>query len=187
MTRLPSIWKFVLGVVMLIGSLRAAEHDVDFRNFTYPLPLHPSVPDHLRWMNSDIKTQKVNLTRGQYESQGSTITLDEILFGYVTMSKQSDAMVVLTYHTGGTAQWKYVYVFNFTDGDARLIDWFETGSRADAGLYRIYPSNGEFTIDLFDPDAREGDCCSTGYISTIYKWQNGKFVVSGKPKHGHVQ
>ena len=91
-------------------------------------------------------------------------------------------MVALSYHTGGTAYWHYVYAFSLASGNPKLLGWFQMGSRADFGLYRIMVTNGEFTLDLFDPEKREGDCCSAGFVRTRYLWKSGKFTQAGPPK-----
>ena len=142
-------------------------------------------------MDTTTKTT-VTLVNGRYDfdatepSRGPSIILDQVRYGYVTTSTQLDAIVELSYHTGGSAYWQYLYVYSFAAGP-KLVTWFQTGSRADQGLYRLMVTNGQFTLDLFDPEQRIGDCCSTGFIRTTYKWQNGKFKPAGPREYGRVE
>ena len=93
--------------------------------------------------------------------------------------------MVLGYHTGGTAYWHYVYAFSLS-GSPKLLGWFQTGSRADYGLYGLRVTNGGFTLQLFDRARREADCCSAGFVRTRYEWKNGTFRQAGKPQFGNV-
>ena len=94
----------------LHGQERTADRSIDFRNFTYPFPTQKftPVPDKLAWMSLNVKTT-VTLDNGRYDfnpanpSAGASLILDRVLFGYLTSAKQLDAVVVLGYHTGGTA------------------------------------------------------------------------------------
>jgi hypothetical protein len=107
--------------------------------------------------------------------------------GDLTMGNQLDALVVLNYHTGGTAWWSYLYAFSLASERPRLLGWLQTGSRADSGLYHLFVNNGGFTIDVFDPDKRTGDCCSAGFMRTSYEWKDGKFIQAGPRRYGRVE
>ena len=135
----------------------------------------------------------VTLVNGRHDfdtngpSLGPRITLEEVKYGNLTMSKQLDAMVVLNYHTGGSAYWYYVYAFSFASGSPKLLGWFQTGSRAYSGLYRFKILGGKFSLDLLDPEKQEGDCCSSGFVRTTFQWNNGKFTQAGPPEFGQVE
>jgi hypothetical protein len=98
-----------------------------------------------------------------------------------------DAVVVLGYHTGGTAYWNYVYAFSLESNSPKLIGWFRAGSRADFGLYRVEVTNGGLVVDLFDPEHRAADCCSEGFVRTRYKFKNGYFVQTGPLEFGKIE
>jgi hypothetical protein len=179
--------------LLLLTLSSAAAQNVDFRNFTYPIPQGKLfVPGDLKWMTNEPAIN-VTLVDGSYNfeekgpGRGPSLTIDEVLYGDLTMSNQLDAIVVLDYHTGGTAWWSYLYVFSVASERPRLLGWLQTGSRADSGLYHLFVDNGGFTIDVFDPDKGMGDCCSAGFIRTSYDWKDGKFSQTGPRRYGSVE
>ena len=66
----------------------------------------------------------------------------------------------------------------------RLIFVLAFGATA---LYRRQRPEGEFSLDLFDPEKREADFCSAGFVRTSYLWKDGKFKQAGPPKFGLVE
>jgi len=134
----------------------------------------------------------VTLVNGRYDfdtsnpSGSPSVILNEVRYGNLTMSGQLDAVVVLSYHTGGTAYWHYVYAFSTASGNPKFLGWVQMGSRANFGLYHVRVANGEFIFDLFDPTKREADCCSTGFVRTTYLWKDGKFTQAGPQEFGRV-
>ena len=142
----------------------------------------------MEWTDPNAKA-KVPLVNGRrdYDPDGPSIILEQVQYGYLTSARQLDAFVMLRYRTGGTAYWYYGYIFTFKSGVPRLLGWFHTGSRADFGLYRLWVGHGDFSLDLFDPEKREGDCCSDGFVRTTYAWENGKFKQAGLPEFGLVE
>jgi hypothetical protein len=93
-------------------------------------------------------------------------------------------LAVLGYHTGGTAQWDYVYVFCLATGRPELVSWFEAGTRADSGLYRVQATTGALTVDLQDPERQIAACCSEGYVRTHYAFKKASFEPIGQPEYG---
>ena len=189
-------WIFVLaiGAHALSSQQRPEVRNIDFRNFTFPFPLKT---DHresgeVGWMETDVKST-VTLVNGRrdldknHPSRGPSVTLAQVHYGYLTMNRQLDAMVVLGYHSGGSAQWNYVYAFSLASGNPKLLGWFQTGDRAYGGLCRLIVTSGEFIVDLFDPEERQADCCSAGFVRTTYLWQNGKFMPAGPTEFGRVE
>jgi hypothetical protein len=66
----------------------------------------------------------------------------------------------------------------------KLLAYFHAGDRAYLGLYRVYAQNKELDVELYDPNKRTGDCCSSGFIRTRYRWNAGKFEPVGKKEFG---
>src|SRR5271154_6158044 len=124
-----------LGTAGLHGQQRLEARNIDFRNFTFPFPsvAFLGVPDRMKWMETNVRTT-VTLLNGRHDfdtdspSRGPSVILDEVQYGYLTNILQLDAMVVLSYHTGGTAYWSYVYAFSLASGNPKLLGWFQTGS-----------------------------------------------------------
>jgi len=59
------------------------------------------VPDRMKWMEMDVMTT-VTVVNGRRDfhtnspSRGPSVILDEVRYGYLTMSGQLDAMIVLS-------------------------------------------------------------------------------------------
>jgi hypothetical protein len=95
-------------------------------------------------------------------------------------------MIVIQYHTGGSANWSYIYAYSLKSDKPRLLGWMQSGDRAASGLRALMISNGQFTLDVNDLSERRADCCSAGFVRTTYEWRGGKFVLQGPPKYGSV-
>jgi hypothetical protein len=184
----------VCTATLLSGQQPPVRKSVDFRNFTFLFPNGElnSVPSKLAWMSLNVKSTGT-LVNGRYDfdkadpSAGPSVILDRVLYGYLTSAMQLDAVVVLGYHTGGTAYWEYAYAFSLASGEPKLVGWFRAGSRADFGLYRVDVGNRSLTIDLFDPAQRTADCCSDGFVRTQYDFRNGYFVQREPQEFGKIE
>ncbi|MCU1315716.1 MAG: hypothetical protein JWN63_1038, partial [Candidatus Acidoferrum typicum] len=146
----------------------------------------------MTWMSLNVKGT-ITLVNGRYDFEkanppaGPSVILDRVLYGYLTSAMQLDALVVLGYHTGGTANWEYVYAFSLASDEPKLVGWFRAGSRADFGLYHVVVGNRSLTVDLLDPSRRIADCCSDGFVRTQYDFRNGYFVQRGAQEFGAVE
>jgi hypothetical protein len=117
----------------------------------------------------------------EYEGSCPLLTLDSVAFGSIDGLPKTTALVVLTYHSGGTATWQYIYVISLKDGKPEVVTWIETRSRADAGLRSVQADHGNLLLVVNDPEKRFGDCCSTGSIAHRYKWNRDSFVEAVVP------
>lgn len=111
----------------------------------------------------------------------TSVTFDSVNYGELTGIKSTVAAVVLTYHSGGTAHWEYVYVLALESGKPRLLAWLRTGSRAYQGLRELSISGGDLVLVVNDPEKRQGDCCSAGAITMRYRWVGSSFSAIGQP------
>jgi hypothetical protein len=152
---------------------------VDFKNFTYPRTGPLLAHDHLQWLdltaNSHIRL---------HDGKDSGFTLAAVKYADVTGDAKEEAIVVLHYDTGGTQQTDYIYIYSFDSGQPKLLTYCYTGDRAYSGLYKVYGLSGKLVVELFDPDKQLGDCCSSGFIRTTYKWHNGRFFQFGPRQFG---
>lgn len=164
--------------------------EVDWKNFSYPLLDTYSAPEAVRWISPSTKGL-ISLINGRYVVPCSDdtvycpfITLDSVNYGAVNGITSSVAVIVLTYQSGGTANWQYVYVLAL-DGSSkpRLLAWLVTGSRAYQGLREVSITGGDLILVVNDPDNQQGDCCSAGSIITRYRWVEGSFSAIGQPVH----
>ena len=177
---------FTMFALAFIGT-GASIRDVDFKNFVYPFVTVdlPSVPNQLQWMPL-AGSSRVSLRNGRYTSRCNEppcflLTQDGLEFGDIDGLAGTTALVTVTYHTGGTATWQYLYVIGLRAGKPQVVAWLETGSRADMGLRRASVDHGDLVLVVNDPDKREGDCCSTGSITYRYRWHGGSFRQIGAP------
>jgi len=179
------------------GSIR----DVDFKNFTYPFYADDAfgVPGNLTW-NPTGQTRFITLHNGRYKvtcdapilppprdpkipdpEYCPSMTGGGATFGHINGLPQTSAIVVVTYHSGGTSHWTYLYVVVMHSGKPQVAAWLETGSRADMGLRDFSFDHGDLVLVVNDPQKREGDCCSSGTITIRYRWQNDVFKQVGAP------
>jgi uncharacterized protein YecT (DUF1311 family) len=164
--------------------------NVDWKNFSYPLLETDGVPDAVRGMPPDTK-KSASLINARYivpcggdKRSCPLVTFDSVSYGAVNGIKSGVAVVVLTYHSGGTANWQYVYVLVPDESNKpRLLAWLRTGSRAAQGLREVSITGGDLVLVVNDPDNQQGDCCSAGSITTLYRWVAGSFSPIGQPLH----
>jgi len=191
----------LLGTLILIlcalSESQSTIRQVDFKNFTYPLRGHLLGHDRLQWLTTDVHPQRkpIHLFKGEDITKASSFVMDgheyiqwegftfqSVNFADLTGDGQDEAIVVLHYLTGGTQTTDYVYIYSFAAGKPKLLSYFHAGSRAYSGLCKVIGNHGELVVDLFDPEKRSGDCCSSGIVRTRYKWQHGQFEAIGPVK-----
>src|ERR1039457_918917 len=179
----------VLGCAAEPGSIR----QVDLRNFSYPFIESADVPSVVQWMPAHAK-QVVTLKQSEHrfesrQCRGTALcpllTLDSIQYGRLTGTAE-DAAVVMTYHTGGSASWQYVYVVALRSGTPTIVAWLETGSRGEGGLRKIAIDGGVLSVEVNDPAEARAACCSSGFIRTSYGWRDGSFRQIGDPVRGEI-
>lgn|SRR5579871_402202 len=173
------------------GAAAGSIRDIDWKNVSYPLLETDGVPGDLRWMELRAKPS-VSLTNGRYVMPDNcgddkrfcpSLTFDSVNYGALTGIDSAVAAVVLTYHTGGTAHWQYVYLLTLDSGKPRLLAWLRTGSRASQGLRGLSITAGNLVLVVNDPEKSQGDCCSAGTITTRYRWSGSSFAAVGQPIH----
>jgi hypothetical protein len=188
----------LIGVVILFSSGLAESQgnirQVDFKNFTYPLSGRLLGHDRLQWLPIEAHSARkpVHLVNGEDLTKSSSFvmdgreyiqwqgfTLQSVQFANLTGDGQEQAIVVLHYRTGGTQQTDYVYIYSFTAEKPKLLAYFHTGDRGHSGLCRVFGDHGKLVVELFDPEKRSGDCCSSGIMRTRYRWQHGQFEANG--------
>ncbi len=168
---------------------------VDFKNFAYPLKDHLLGHNELKWLTAQIGCKPIlrtvqlrngtDLDKTQIQAGGREyaqyegFTLQEVSYAKLTGNSDEVAIVVLTYHTGGTQTTNYVYLYAFEAGKPKLLAYCHTGDRAYFGLHKVYDERGTLVFELFDPKKRQGDCCSSGIVRTRYRWAGGRFVHVG--------
>ena len=118
------------------------------------------------------------MDRHQY-AQLAGFTLQSVDFADLIGDGKEEAIVVLLYRTGGTQNTHYVYIYALDNGNPKLLAYC-TGDRAYSGLSKVYGERGKLVFELFDPDMRQADCCSSGIVRTRFIWSNGRFVIRGK-------
>jgi hypothetical protein len=188
----------ILGILICIctgfASAQSSIRQVDFKNFKYPLRGPLLGHSAMSWLgdprNGYSKRPPIRLLRGADEvrsEDGSGFKFDSVQYADVTGDGKEDAIVVLTYYTGGTQTTNYVYIYSLEAGKPKLLDFCFTGDRAYSGLYGVHADNGKLAFDLLDPKMATGDCCSSGYIETRYRWDGIRFVRVDPVTHGAVK
>lgn len=192
------IFLFTVIQFCLVGWSQSPSTDiraVDFRNFSYPW-VHPNGwPDHLQWMSLRLE-EHVQLLDGVWDERGdsdraagaqfSGLTLEGVQYARLQGSGEN-AIVVLRYDSGGTQNHYWVYIYGNSNGKQKLLGFFYTGDRASYGLYQVFVKDGVLNVRLLDPKFREGDCCSSGYLSYRFRWNGKGFEAWGKPVPGRTE
>lgn len=147
---------------------------VDFCNFSYP----------------SIKTEQdvggpspIRLKNGVHppDKDGSgLIALDDIQYANLTRDGHEEALVTMTWYSGDTMHLSRVYVFGMKDSKPVVLWDFVGGDRGYGGLHRVYGKDGDLWLEIHDPDAAEGNCCSRRIIRTRFRWNGSTFVQQGK-------
>jgi len=196
-----------LGVLTIVSFGFATAQDTirqfDFKNFTYPVNGPLLGHDRLQWLTVPDKTNPKRWTRlvngndltkdssfvmqGQEYTQWSGFKLESVEFADVTGEHKEEALVVLRYLTGGKQTTHYVYIYSFEDGKPKLLAYCHTGDRADYGLYKVYGEGGALVFELFDPNKRSGDCCSSGFVRIRYRWRASRFEAFGTREYGTTE
>jgi hypothetical protein len=190
---------FVLAVARIAFS-QDIQH-TDFKNFSYVWSGPPNWSNRVKWLDPTVH-KRVHLTDGRWRDANGApesdefykragvvppfagLTLESVTFGDVTGEGRDDALVVLRYDTGGTQFSYLVYIFSYRLGRPYLLGYFHAGDRAYSGLYQVYPQDKQLIVELFDPQKRSGDCCSSGFLRTRYRWRLGKFEAAGPREFG---
>jgi hypothetical protein len=177
-----------------IATAQKSIRQVDFKNFTYPLSGTLLGHDRLQWLSvpsaahpggrhihlvngSDLT--KASNSMGLEYAQFEGFTFQSVQFADLTGDGSEEAIVVLLYHTGGTQNTNYVYIYSFEGGKPKLLAYCYTGDRAYHGLYKVYGDRGTLAFELFDPRKRSGDCCSSGLVRMQYRWHEDRFEAFG--------
>jgi hypothetical protein len=151
---------------------------VDFCNFSYP-GIQSSRRKKTAWPNPQIRL-KDGVRLPQDESGGGLITLEQIQYADVTHDSKDEALITMVWHSGGTMQLGMVYVWGMK-GTTPIVLWdFVAGDRGFGGLRRVYGSGGDLMLEIYDPDAAAGNCCSRRIIRKRLRWNGTTFVQQGK-------
>lgn len=176
---------FVVLLFGIVGSVFAQKsiRQVDFKNFTYPLSGSKLGHDRLQWL--DVATKKHTRLVDGKNDEG--FTLESVTFADVMGEGNDDAIVVLRWSSGGSQSTNYVYICSFIAGAPKIAAYFHSGDRAYSGLYKVYGEGRRLIVELNDPQKMAGDCCSSGFVRTRYRWVDGKFRMVGKREYGAVE
>ena len=172
--------------ILLAFGFASAEQtirQVDFKNFSYPLSGPTLGHDRLKWLDVSA-ARHIQLANGKGAPGSQGFTLESVRFVDVTGEGQDDAIVVLHFDTGGTQQTDYVYIYTIAAEKPKLLAYFHAGDRAYSGLCKVYGEDRKLVVELFDPEKRSGDCCSSGIVRTRYKWHSGRFEAVGTSERG---
>lgn len=194
--------RFLLGFILfpaaaaaLAQSSGADIHSVDFKNFSYPWLDPHGWPNQMRWLDLTLKS-KIDLVNGKWDQRSPEemtdsypfvgLSLEDVRFAKFSPDSAECAMVILRYDSGGTQNHRWVYIYGLSNGAPVLMGLFHSGDRAYSGLYRVYEKDHLLNVELFDPQFRDGDCCSNGYVNYQYRWNGAEFEAVGKPRSEFV-
>jgi hypothetical protein len=186
---------FLYAIVIISAAAFGADSSYNdtFKNFGYPFAESKAWPHHLRWLDL-TETHRVMLVNGRWRDPDSGsderfrgLTLESVQLGDVIGDGKQAAIVVLRFDTGGTQYSHYVYIYSLQEHRPRLLAYFHSGDRAASGLYRVYAQRGELVVELFDPEKRSGDCCSSRFIRRRFEWKDSRYQQVGPAVFGAPQ
>lgn len=192
-----SLLLFLFAVIRSEGAQSSSIRQIDFKNFTYDWDDSiGNVPDEWRWMNSPPQS-KVRVSNGMHHfyeqvddetrERAPMLRVYDVVYGDLVGDASEEAIVLMNYSTGGTANWDYVYVYRIKDGRRSLMARMETGSRGSGGLIKASVLRGLLVLDFTDKERSVGECCSEGYIRAQYRWNGQRFIEVGMRQHGKLE
>jgi len=150
---------------------------IDFCNFSYPGIKRSRKT--IGWPDPEFRL-KEGVRPSEDKFGSGLITLEAIDYADVTRDGQEDALITLIWHSGGTMQVGMVYVWSMKDSKPVALWDFAGGDRGYGGLRRVYETGGDLALEVYDPDAAAGNCCSRRIIRKRFRWNGSKFVQQGK-------
>jgi hypothetical protein len=150
---------------------------VDFASFTYPWVEDLGNP-RTRFTLTNGELAPLRNEAGIIKKMG--VSLARIEYGDVTSDGQEEAMIILTFITGGSATPNAIYVYGLHQDQTKLLWSAATGDRADGGLHKVYAEDGHLVVERFSPVGTKGDCCPTHFTRTRFEWIGSRFRQKGK-------
>ena len=191
----------VLAVVLFFSQTTFAQRrnspirSVDFANFTYPSK-GADLTDSSKAAKGNAYTLRQGELPPKFGARNQLLNVwlkfGSVVYGDLTGDGHEEAIVNLSWVTGGSAMPSLIYVYTLRKGRPKLLWAFETGDRADGGLKAVYAANGELVLELYGKDkiigrdlyaddgTKNGDCCPTFFTRTRYLWRGGHFVRHGQ-------
>jgi hypothetical protein len=185
----------IISLALLSFALCAAqsEQSPDFRNFSYPWPGAEGVPAKWSWLAFPT-SKSVLLVHGKHDFEvktGDSIGLPYLLFeseshGDLGSTAPRVAVVTLRYGTGGSANWSYLYVYELSESEPRLMGVLRSGSRGDGSLIKATIRDHRLVLDFADAARKTADCCSDGFVRARFKWNGKRFSQIGPSDRGDI-
>jgi hypothetical protein len=100
---------------------------------------------------------------------------ERVIYGDVTRDGAEEALVVVSFVTGGSAIPQCVYDFSVDGGRAHLLWSVLTGDRADGGLKAAEAESGDLVLETYAPEGSRCDCCPVAYRRERYCYSRGQF------------
>ena len=150
---------------------------VDFCNLSYP-SIGPK-RKKIGWPDS-IVSLKNGVLQPTDEDGNRLMTLEDVQYTDVTHDGREDALVTIIWHSGGTMQKSLVYVWSMKNSKPVVLWDFASGDRGYGGLHRVYGKDGDLILEVNDPDASVGNCCSRRFIRRRFRWNGSAFMPQGK-------
>ena len=175
----------LLVLVISFGPEYSSLQNVDFANFSYPWVQDREVPMQWRWLPKQqrmitLRHGKLTIPNSGNDKANNSATLrfQSRTFGDLIGDGSEEALVILRYSSGGTANWSYLYVFKLLNGQPAILGVLESGSRGSGGLIEAEIDAASLVVTFADPDRTSADCCSEGFVKVRYRWNGSAFLIS---------
>jgi hypothetical protein len=164
---------------------RTSVRSINFRNFHYPWDRQLGDPSQ-NFILSEGNLAPTRDAEGFVDEMGASLV--GVGYGDLTGDGGEEAMVAVSFTTGGSAIPHCVYIFTVDEGEARKLWSVVTGDRAHGGLKDAYAEDGKLIIERFWARRDAAACCPKAYKRTAYRWSGGRFVAAKRSgPHGMEQ
>jgi hypothetical protein len=141
----------------------------------------------------------VKVHQGKFANDKATFEVSQVMYGDLTGSGQEQAVVVascipqVTAHPGFEND--LVYVYGIQSGQPALLATFAFGQpwnfagmatapkRQDrlmlSDITKVSVGDGSISFEHMAGEAR---CCPTFYVTQVFRWTNGRFVLASEQK-----
>ena len=162
---------------------------IDFANFRYPSYVVEGEVHGFKLRDGELLPKRKDEVGRPLDMW---LRLSGVTYGDVTGDGVEEAIVDVTWITGGTGDPDLVYIYALRKGKLKLLWAFATGDRADGGYKNVFAENGQLFVELFGKDkiigtnlykedgTHTGACCPTFVTRTRYAWANNRFRAQGE-------
>jgi heat shock protein HslJ len=162
-----------------------------------PAAAQPEPPTREQLLSATVTgvlPEAVALTNGRYDAPAgqlgaaphSSVSLMQptALFGDVDGAPPSEAVALLSAHTGGSGDVVHAAVFAMRDGQAQTIATAPVGEGVK--VFRTWLERGKLHMDVVEARPEDAACCPTQLTRKAFAWQDGRLALLESTPVGYM-